>query len=125
MAHIHDIAQQVSTNYVGGKKQSDQVKFPQTEVFQGFNLPSRLEGEIFDLEIDGVVPKEINGTFYRIHPDHRFPPIYEDDIHFNGDGAVTAMRIENGHVDFKQKYVKTDRYMHETAARRALFGRVS
>ena len=63
-------------------------------------------------------------SFYRIQPDHRFPPIYEDDIHFNGDGAVTAIRIEGGHVDFKQRFVRTDRFVHETKARKALFGRV-
>ena len=36
---------------------------------------------------------------------------------------MTAIRIQNGHVDFKQRYVQTDRYKHETAARRSLFGR--
>lgn len=64
-----------------------------------------------------------NGTFYRIQPDARFPPLFEDDIHFNGDGAVTAIRIANGHADFKQRYVHTDRFKAETAARAALFGR--
>lgn len=64
-----------------------------------------------------------NGTFYRIQPDARFPPLFEDDIHFNGDGSVTAIRIANGHADFKQRYVQTDRYKAETAARGALFGR--
>ena len=125
MAHILDIAQQVSPNYTGGKKSNNQVKFPETDVFKGFHAPCRLEGDLLDLEVDGSIPPEIDGTFYRIQPDHRFPPIYEDDIHFNGDGAVTAIRIQNGHADFKQRYVQTDRYHHETAARRALFGRTS
>lgn len=125
MAHIHDLAPQVTaaSNYTAGRKTGAQVKFPETDVFQAFNAPSRIEGEIFDLEVDGAIPPEINGTFYRIQPDHRYPPIFEDDIHFNGDGAVTAIRIQNGHVDFKQRYVKTERYMHESKQRRALFGR--
>lgn len=55
--------------------------------------------------------------------DQRFPPLFEDDVHFNGDGSVTAIRIANGHADFKQRYVQTDRYKAETAARRSLFGR--
>ncbi|KAK8137756.1 hypothetical protein PG984_001136 [Apiospora sp. TS-2023a] len=87
------------------------------------NRPSRFEGDIFDLEVTGEIPKEINGTFYRVQPDHRFPPLFEDDIHFNGDGSVAAIRIGNGHADFKQRYVQTDRYLAETAARRSLFGR--
>lgn len=125
MAHIHDIAPQVTTssNYAKGRRQTSQLKFPDTEVFRGFNTPSRIEGDIQDLEITGTIPAEINGTFYRIQPDHRYPPMFEDDIHFNGDGAVTAIRIEDGHVDFQQRYVRTDRFEAEQKARQALFGR--
>jgi carotenoid cleavage dioxygenase-like enzyme len=39
------------------------------------------------------------------------------------DGAISAFRIHNGHVDFQRQYVKTDRYMAETKHRRNLFGR--
>jgi carotenoid cleavage dioxygenase-like enzyme len=123
MAHIHEFVPPGRGSYENGRKASDQVKFPATAAFAGFNKPSRLEGDIFDLEFDGIIPKEIDGTFYRIQPDHRFPPIFEDDIHFNGDGSVTAIRIQNGHADFKQRYVQTDRFKHETVARKSLFGR--
>lgn len=124
MAHIIDLAPLVAPNYVNGRKSTDErVKYPSTGVFEGFNKPSRIEGDVFDLEFDGIIPPEINGTFYRIQPDHRFPPIFEDDIHFNGDGSVTAIRIQNGHADFKQRYVQTERYKAETEARKALFGR--
>lgn len=124
MAHIHDLEPQVSVyNYSGGRLSSNQLTFPKTQIFQGYHAPSRLEGDVVDLEVDGVVPPEINGTFFRIQPDHRYPPMFEDDINFNGDGAVTAIRIQNGHVDFKQRYVRTDRFHSESEARRALFGR--
>ncbi|KAK8095336.1 hypothetical protein PG999_013358 [Apiospora kogelbergensis] len=124
MAHIHDLEPQVANSYyVNGRLNGDTSKFPDTDVFRGMNRPSRFEGDIFDLEVTGEIPRDINGTFYRVQPDHRFAPIFEDDIHFNGDGSVTAIRIENGHADFKQRYVQTDRYKAETAARRSLFGR--
>lgn len=121
MAHIFDIP--VDYPYTDGRKTGDQVKYPNTPVFQNFNLPCRLEGDIFDLEVDGTIPPEINGTFFRIQPDHRFPPLFEEDIHFSGDGNVTAIRIKNGHADFKQRYTKTDRFIAETAARKSLFGK--
>jgi hypothetical protein len=35
----------------------------------GFMRPVRFEGEINNLEIIGEVPKEINGTFYRVMPE--------------------------------------------------------
>ncbi|KAK3376294.1 carotenoid oxygenase [Lasiosphaeria ovina] len=123
MAHIFDLAPEVS-NYAGGQlAEPDRVRFPKTDAFRGMNKPSRFEGDVFDLEFTGEIPKDIDGTFYRIQPDHRFPPLFEDDIHFNGDGAVTAIRIAGGHADLKQRYVQTERYKAETAARRSLFGR--
>ncbi|KAJ5652289.1 hypothetical protein N7507_009715 [Penicillium longicatenatum] len=121
MAHIYDIP--VDYPYTHGQKTGDQVRYPRTPAFQTFNLPSRFEGDIFDLEVDGTIPPEINGTFFRIQPDHRFPPIFEEDIHFSGDGNVTAIRMQNGHADFKQRYAKTDRFKAETAARKSLFGK--
>lgn len=123
MAHIHEIAPMVEPLYTKGWKTSTQTKYPDSVAFQGFNKPCRLEGDIFELEVDGTVPAEINGTFYRVQPDHRFPPMFENDIHFNGDGSITAIRIQDGHVDFKQRYAQTDRFKAETAARKSLFGK--
>lgn len=124
MAHIFDIAPAIK-GYASGilARPGEATTFPDTDVFRGMNKPSRFEGDVFDLEVTGTIPGDIDGTFYRIQPDHRFPPLFEDDIHFNGDGSVTAVRISGGHADFKQRYVQTDRYKAETAARRSLFGR--
>jgi len=122
MAHIFDIAPEVSP-YTKGRLTGSGVKFPDTYVFASMNKPSRFEGDVFDLEYSGTLPRDIDGTFFRIQPDHRFPPMFEDDIHFNGDGSVTAIRIADGHADFKQRYVRNERYKLETAARRSLFGR--
>lgn len=123
MAHIHELAPFVAPAYVNGQKADARVTYPNTPAFSGMNQPCRLEGDIFDLEVDGIIPTEISGTFYRIQPDHRFPPIFEDDIHFNGDGSITAIRIQEGHADFKQRYAKTDRFLVESNARRSLFGK--
>ena len=41
----------------------------------------------------------------------------------NGDGIVSAFRIRDGHVDFKQRYVNTEKLQRERAARRALAGK--
>jgi carotenoid cleavage dioxygenase-like enzyme len=79
MAHIFDIPA-----YLDGKRATSKTQFPRNDVFAGFNSPSRFEGEVFDLEVHGEIPTAIDGTFYRVQPDHRFPPMYENDIHFNG-----------------------------------------
>ena len=90
MAHIYDIP--VEPAYVNGKRATSRTEYPiKGDVFRGFNSPSRFEGEVFDLEVFGEIPKAIDGTFYRIQPDHRFPPMYEEDIHFNG-GTIPKLR---------------------------------
>ena len=125
MAHIFELAKSLTAtpNYVDSIKHNDDSNFPCTEVFRGFNRPSRIEGDVRDLEVTGKIPEDIDGTFFRIQPDHRFPPVYESDIHFNGDGNVTAIRLCGGRAHFKQRYVHTDRYQHETKHNKALFGK--
>lgn len=125
MAHIFELAESLSptANYTNGVKSSETLQFPTTETFTGFNSPSRIEGDVENLQITGQIPADIDGTFFRVQPDHRFPPIYESDIHFNGDGNVTAIRITNGTAHFKQRYVRTDRFQAESQAGRALFGK--
>lgn len=123
MAHIHSFLPPPPPYKSNRLTSPTPTKFPTTPVFSSMNSPSRFEGHILDLEVSGTIPPTINGTFFRIQPDTRFPPLFEDDIHFNGDGSVTAIRIASGHADLIQRYVHTERYKAETRARRALFGR--
>jgi len=97
-------------------------RFPDTPNFTGFNEPLRVEADVRDLVVEGDMPEALNGTFYRCGPDFRFPPKLGDDINHNGDGVVSMFRFEGGHVDFKSRYVRTEKYLLEEEARRALFG---
>jgi carotenoid cleavage dioxygenase len=47
--------------------------------FSGFMKPCRFEGEVQNLEVYGEIPKEIDGTFYRVMPDPAFPPFIDND----------------------------------------------
>lgn len=96
--------------------------FPDTTSFTGYNAPSRIEADIFDLEIHGELPAQINGAWYRMTPDPQFPPLLGDDIYLSGDGMISAFQFEKGHVDYKSRYVRTERFLAERTARRALFG---
>lgn len=96
--------------------------FPDNPNFTGFNEPSRLEADVADLEVEGEIPAGLEGTFYRCGPDFRFPPLRADDINHNGDGMVSMFRFQGGAVDFKSRYVRTEKFNLESDARRALFG---
>jgi carotenoid cleavage dioxygenase-like enzyme len=96
--------------------------FPDTPSFTGFNTPSRLEADAFNLPHQGSIPAELNGAFFRVQPDPQFPPLLGDDIAFNGDGMITRFHIHDGQCDFRQRWAQTDKWALENAAGRALFG---
>src|SRR3569833_1782055 len=97
--------------------------FPQTIHFIGSNTPRSTEISKRNLEVEGEIPAEIEGAFFRAVPDNAHAPMFEDDIALNADGMVAKLDIRDGAADFAIKYVGTDRYKAEKAARRALFGR--
>jgi carotenoid cleavage dioxygenase len=96
--------------------------FPDTLAFSGVLKPLRFEGDILDMEVEGVIPPELNGTFHRVHPDQQFPPMYDNDQFFNGDGLISLFKFRSGKVDFKQRYAQTDKFKLERAAGKALLG---
>lgn len=40
----------------------------------------------------------------------------------NGDGVVSSFRIKDGNVDFKQRFVQTEKFRVEATENRALLG---
>jgi carotenoid cleavage dioxygenase len=96
--------------------------FPKTPTFSTIDEPFRFEGELFDLEVEGTIPPELDGTFFRVGPDQAFPPKMGDANPFNGDGMITAFRISKGHCDLQTRYVHTHRLLAERKARCGLFG---
>ncbi|KAF2998330.1 hypothetical protein E8E14_001391 [Neopestalotiopsis sp. 37M] len=97
--------------------------FPARPQFSGFMKPCRFEGEVQNLEVQGAIPSEIDGTFYRVMPDPQFVPFIENDPWFNGDGNVSSFRIKDGKCSFKQRFVRTEKFVRERAAQKALLGK--
>ena len=98
------------------------LKFPDLLVYQGYSAPVRIEADVYDLEVVGCIPPELNGAYYRNSADPSYPPLLGKDIFLNGDGMVHMVRFENGHADLKTRYVRTEKLALERKARRALFG---
>ncbi|WNZ06289.1 carotenoid oxygenase family protein [Streptomyces sp. 11x1] len=99
------------------------MKFPDVPTFRGFQAPGRFEADIRDLEVvQGEVPADLDGAFYRVGPDPQFPPLLGDDIFLNGDGMVSMFRFEDGRVDFTCRWVRTPKFLAEREAGRSLFG---
>lgn len=97
--------------------------YPQTIHFIGTNTPRRMELSLRNLAVEGTIPADVEGAFFRAVPDNAHAPLFDDDIALNHDGMIARFNITGGAVDFDIRYVETERYLAEKAARRALFGR--
>ncbi len=62
----------------------------------------------FDCEVEGKLPADLDGVFYRVGPDPQYPKPakYAGDILFDGEGHVAMFRIKNGHVDYRTRYAE-------------------
>ena len=100
------------------------ANFPQTSHFTGLNQPVGQEVEFKGLTVEGDLPPEVRGSFYRAVPDPHFPPKFDDDNVLSGDGMVSRLSFNgDGTADFAMKYVRTARWLAENEAGRARFGR--
>lgn len=82
----------------------------------------RFEGEITDCEVEGEIPSDMHGTFYRLGGDWYHPPKFPHDPPFSADGYISMFRFANGRVDYKGRFVRTPRFLANQAAGRQLFG---
>ncbi|KAH8745894.1 lignostilbene dioxygenase family protein [Diaporthe sp. PMI_573] len=96
-------------------------KWSTTRDLGGHDMPIRLEGEIGDVVVRGTIPKTFEGTFYRVAQDQFTPPVDGAPNPLLGHGVVSAFRIHNGQVDFKIRYVQSDRYKVERNNRKTLW----
>src|SRR5262245_17890479 len=97
--------------------------FPHMMDYAGFNAPSRVECDVWDLVVHGEIPAEIHGAWYRTVPDPQYPPRLGKDTFLSGDGMVGRFWFESGHCDYRQRYVMTERLQADRRARRGLFGK--
>ncbi len=73
--------------------------------------------------VEGTIPADIEGTLVPLGPRSAVPADAGHDTVLSGDGMVSAFVFsKGGHVDYKIRYVQTDRWKNERAARRGLYG---
>jgi carotenoid cleavage dioxygenase-like enzyme len=81
--------------------------------------PLRAEAEVRDCHIEGKLPSDLSGGFYAVGPDPQYP-LAPGNILFDGEGHVRMFRIRNGRVDYRTRYARTERFVAQDKARRAL-----
>ncbi|MBD3728970.1 MAG: carotenoid oxygenase family protein [Sphingomonadales bacterium] len=97
--------------------------YPQTIHFIGTNTPRAEEVTPEVLAVEGTIPAEIDGAFFRAVPDNAFPPLFDDEIALSADGMIARFDISGGQASYAIKWVDTERHVLEREAGRSLFGR--
>ncbi|HWL48213.1 MAG TPA: carotenoid oxygenase family protein [Sphingomonadaceae bacterium] len=88
----------------------------------GFAAPQRFEADVFDCEVIGTVPGDLNGALARVGGNLFYPQRFENDSSANSDGYISTFRFDNGTVHYRGRYVRTPRMMANVEAKRELFG---
>lgn len=94
--------------------------FPHHPNLEGGFAPIHMECDYPDLVVEGEVPRELNGAFFRNGPNPQFAP--RGDYHlFGGDGMIHGFYIEDGKISYKNRYVETVKYKTEKEAGKSLW----
>lgn len=79
--------------------------------------PIGVEYDAETLPVIGELPRGLNGTLYRNGPNPQFPPRDPHAQHwFTGDGMVHAFTLQNGRASYRNRWVRTDKWLAERAA---------
>lgn len=97
-------------------------KDPMLAQASGFRtVADNLSYTVSSSEIEGEIPKDLRGIFLRAGPARNELGGKPFGHWFDGDGAVHALRIENGEVHYRSSFVKTPKYVDETAAQKIVY----
>jgi len=80
----------------------------------------RVEMDIHDCEVEGRIPADLSGAFYRVGPDPQYP-LRKGNIPFDGEGHASMFHFRDGHVQYRSRYVRNERYLAQEKAGRSLF----
>ncbi|MEM7017926.1 MAG: carotenoid oxygenase family protein, partial [Pseudomonadota bacterium] len=72
-------------------------------------------------DIEGTLPKNLTGTFFRNGPGRLKVGNDQFGHWFDGDGMLCAFSFVNGKVHFKNRYVRTPKYVKESETGRIEF----
>jgi carotenoid cleavage dioxygenase len=89
-------------------------------VLAGNYAPVAQEIDATDLPVIGEVPRDLNGLYVRNGTNRRY--IAAGRYHwFDGDGMLHGAWFENGHVRYRNRWVRTRAFLEEGKAGRALW----
>ena len=91
---------------------------PDNPFLQGIFSPLQMECDAPDLIIEGEVPGDLRGSFYRNGPNPHYAPRGEHHL-FGGDGMTHAFHIAHGKVGYTNRWIRTAKFKLEAELERS------
>jgi carotenoid cleavage dioxygenase len=85
----------------------------------GNYAPVMREIDVAGLTVRGELPRELNGTLFRNGPNPHFP--LPGAHWFTGDGMIHAVALHEGQASYRNRWVRTPKWLAENRAGRPLF----
>ena len=80
-----------------------------------------IEYDYFLDDLEGDIPRDLKGTFYRNGPGRQKIGEMPYGHWFDGDGMLCSFSFSDGEARFRNRYVRTPKYIQETAAQKILY----
>ena len=87
------------------------------ELFASMTRPNPVESDYAITNVEGEIPRELNGTLYRNGPNQRTAPAAgHRALHlFDGDALVHAIRFDDGTASHRSRFARTESFVREQA----------
>lgn len=96
-------------------------QIPQDIRMMGPLTPMRFETTVEECIVDGEVPEQLHGGFYRVGPTWKRPTRQGSNGFATQDGMVQALTFRDGRVDFLNRWIRTPKYQLEEQHGRGMF----
>ena len=85
------------------------------EMFASISRPYPVEADYAITNIEGEIPRELNGTLYRNGPNQKTAPAAGNRaLHFfDGDALIHAFRFDDGNVTCRSRFAQTESFVRE------------
>lgn len=95
---------------------------PKDIALRGPFTPMRFEATVEECIVSqGEIPKELSGGFYRTGPTWKRPTQQGTSPLLSMDGMVQGLVLDNGRADFRNRWIRTPKYLLEEKHQRGMF----
>lgn len=95
---------------------------PVETALRGPFTPMRFEATVEECIVSqGEIPKDLAGGYYRVGPTWKRPTKQGTNPLLSMDGMVQAITFENGRADFRNRWVRTPKYLLEEKHGKGMF----